>query len=277
MPFPDSDPPAELFHYTTARNLFNIVHTKQLWATSVQFMNDARELTLATERVIEMLRTRAVLESEAVFQRLTNLAASLSPRLLAKDRDMGTAVTVCAVSLSAEGDLLSQWRAYSQSTSGYAIGIRTSVLKDLLANTPWKLERCRYTEEDQNALLAQLVNRTIAMIDSHGVNLLETFWRSFLDVAPLIKHSGFKEEAEWRILSGRVTVNSLSFRPSASLIIPYAPLDLAARLFDVVARIRIGPQPHQELAMGATAGYLESTWRKRMHVDASVIPYRPLH
>jgi Protein of unknown function (DUF2971) len=273
MRFHDSDPPGELFHYTTADSLFNIERTKQFWATSVQFMNDAAELTLAIKRVIELLRTRAALEPPLVSKNLTGLAASLSPSLLTKDRDFGRAVTVCAVSLSAEGDLLSQWRAYSRSTLGYAIGIRTSALQDFLANKPWRLARCRYTEADRDALLTELINQTIALIID-GPNLLEQFWTFFLNVAPLIKHEGFKEEAEWRILSRKLTMDSLSFRPSASLIIPYAPLDLP--LYDVTRRVRVGPHPHQELAIASTTGFLESVYRTRIDVDASVIPYRSL-
>jgi hypothetical protein len=98
-------------------------------------MNDVRELTLAIDRVAEMLERRASCEPLDVSRKLNTLTESVNPLLLARDRDMGTAVTVCAVSLSAEGDLLSQWRAYSESTSGCAIGFRSGRIAETVMST----------------------------------------------------------------------------------------------------------------------------------------------
>lgn len=37
------DTPEILYHYTDAKGLLGILNSKQIWATSYRFMNDARE------------------------------------------------------------------------------------------------------------------------------------------------------------------------------------------------------------------------------------------
>jgi hypothetical protein len=270
---PNEDPPAELFHYTTAPALHNILKTRELWATSVQYMNDASELVLAMELVVQALRHVATNSSSLLrSERLIGLADAFGSRLLSFDPDMFTPVTVCSLSLSADGDLLSQWRGYGGSLPAFAIGFNTEELQAVLARTPWTLRRVRYTEADRQPVLDYLV-REASEID---VNLREQLWTQFLETAPVLKHEGFREEQEWRLISGKTPLNVLKYRPAPTIPIPYAVIELGSRLFEVISRVRIGPHPQQELARVAVAGYLESVLEVPKPVDVSVIPYRTL-
>jgi hypothetical protein len=268
--------PATLYHYTTAASIHSIFTTKSLWATSIQFMNDASELLLALDRAVEGLRRRAEsCEDPYVSERLQRMSNTLSPELLADDPDMRAPVTVCAVSLSAQGDLLSQWRAYGGSQPAYAIGLRTDALKRMLQGTDWRLERCRYSQQEHEAVIDRLVD----WISTVDVNLCAQSWGQFLEWATVIKHEGFREEEEWRIVSGKRILSSLEFRSTPSLLLPYAELRLGSSLvdfYDLTAGGRVGPHPHQQLARAAMAAYLERVFDTPKPVDGSQTPHRQL-
>ena len=247
--------PGPLFHYTTTSGLTGIVQTKQLWATSIQYMNDASELTLAMQTVVRLLRAAGVREYDE----------DLLQKFLVSDPDMIFPVTVCAVCFSTEGDLLSQWRAYSASGAGYALEFRGPELAEAAQRKGWQLARCRYTAQEHEELLAPLVK--MMLIPESGRGTTESFWSSFLQIAALIKHPGFREEREWRLVSGKIQMRELRFRAGPSMVIPFEPLDLVG-----LERVRVGPHRHQDLAVAAASAYLV----RDAVVDASAIPYRSL-
>src|ERR1041384_1576734 len=107
--------PPTLYHYTTQAGLLGIFETNCLWATSARYLNDSSEylygLGLISERLTHKCRGSAI-EPEHV-EKLMAIAQSLSPFW-----------GICVVSLSSEGDLLSQWRAYAGGSGGFAVGFR---------------------------------------------------------------------------------------------------------------------------------------------------------
>jgi len=51
-------PSVELFHYTTPAGLLGIASERKIWATHVQFLNDATELRHAVDLIVEDLDRR---------------------------------------------------------------------------------------------------------------------------------------------------------------------------------------------------------------------------
>ena len=47
--------PSTLYHYTGAINLHSILESKVLWATDVEYLNDAQELRYAREALVLLL------------------------------------------------------------------------------------------------------------------------------------------------------------------------------------------------------------------------------
>lgn len=116
------DPPEIIYHYTNADGLVGIVSSGSLWATDLRFVNDASELDHALksmEAAIERARGRFTSPTQAnLLDRLDDAVGH---------REMFPSVH--SVSFSANGDLLSQWRAYGGDGGGYAIGFASFDLR----------------------------------------------------------------------------------------------------------------------------------------------------
>jgi hypothetical protein len=54
----DQEPPDQLYHYTDQTGLLDILNTGELWATKVQYMNDATEFGLAVDLAKSRLEER---------------------------------------------------------------------------------------------------------------------------------------------------------------------------------------------------------------------------
>jgi hypothetical protein len=114
------EPPEQLYHYTDQTGLLGIVQSGELWATKVQYMNDATEfglaVTLSRERLVEKLKgaenTKHQTTLNIILKRHHNIAN----------------INICAVSFCEERDLLSQWRGYTNSGGGVAIGFQSRAL-----------------------------------------------------------------------------------------------------------------------------------------------------
>src|SRR5262249_36837228 len=149
-------------------------------------------------------------ENRMVRAGLKSVATRLTPELLKQDPDLRAHVTVCSFSLSADGDLLSQWQGYCPKGGGYALGFSGPMLARALGSG-WSMQKCLYEKSEQEALLAPLIEWTVSEAPT-GPGLLESFWPRFLRLAPLIKDQAFKAEQEWRIVPlEKLQVNRLSF------------------------------------------------------------------
>ena len=164
---------------------------------------------------------------------------------------MDSPVTVCAFSMSANGNSLGQWRAYCPVGGGYALGIFSDELVRLLRtderDSPWKLVRCRYEKADQEQLLEELVDWAVHELSDAPVNFHQSLWSRFLVYAAQIKHPDFSEEQEWRLISSKLAIGTLSTRATNLSLIPYREIK-----FDNdrswIARLVVGPHTNVDLA-----------------------------
>jgi hypothetical protein len=269
--YPDESPPDELFHYTSAYSLNEIIGNRTVWASSVGWVNDSTELAIAGEVVRTLLRDRAdAIGTGRVSEGLRQLADYLRvDDLLRSDPDFGAQVTVCAFSLSEKGDDLNQWRAYCPVNGGYALGFRTSSLLSIVPEAGrWRLARCFYTPSEHLRVLGALVDWVVDHDLVGDIEWRANFWREFLWLAPLIKHSAFADEKEWRLVSGKVAITSLKLRATGSHIIPYKPIPLSGSF---VGKVVVGPQLDQSLGRRGAEALLA---KARDTVVLSEIPYR---
>ena len=66
-------------------------------------------------------------------------------------------VNVCVCSFSADGDVLSQWRAYGENASGFSIGFSDAFLRSVCNNLSFWLVPVLYEEEQQRTLIRTLL------------------------------------------------------------------------------------------------------------------------
>jgi hypothetical protein len=266
---PDSNPPPELFHYTSAVGALGILRDGILRAGMLHYMNDGQEFAYAigmARRILEEIEKENGDEGGVVRAGLTYLTTI-------------EYLAVFAFSLSENGDLLSQWRAYCPPEGGYSVGFATEHIQAVAVAHGFKLVQCEYNPERQLALLRPVVNRLVETIKRLGVDTATTdvhhaFTDDFADVAVRLKHPAFEEEREWRLAASPKAFQSAEYVAKQTLIVPFLPLSVKRHTHSPVSRVIVGPHPYPELA-GRSLRFmttLSQGWPVK--VDSSKTPYR---
>lgn len=275
-------PPDVLYHYTTQVGLLGIVKNKEIWATHTQYLNDQREYLHALEIVRE--------EIEGVIGVTTDPQHKAFLSDMAADVDGIESMNVCVCSFSEDRDSLPQWRAYSDATSGFAIGFSGKLLAEVTATESFYLAPCLYDRLKQRALIRALVEEVLEeniagtpWVDEEpwddvdrvpmGGNLCAYLHR----YAPILKDPSFKDEQEWRVISRPLSCKfeRFEFRPGSSMLIPYYRFPLTSENVPFEVReIVIGPTPHTAQAKRSASSFLVSQSLRHVPVNNSVVPYR---
>ena len=105
-----------------------------------------------------------------------------------------------------------------------------------------------------------------------------SFIAALLTLVPLLKHPGFKEEAEWRIVRWPIEAeaHATEFRVSRGTVIPFQRIDLAQQGSRLpIEEVLIGPAPDaQGMTYGATRILLDQYGLQSCDLRVSEIPYR---
>lgn len=259
-----------LYHYTSAEGLSGILGSRGLWMTDIRYMNDLSELQYATERLKSRLDARLELSGN------TEIGKEFIEACLRNTGSLGNSVALFSVSFCEESNLLSQWRAYRGQGGGYALGFDCVHLLRLL-DKPCVLRKVIYDQSVQDRLLDDAIDvfmhledqlQIRAPLDVDGrraiADIATAFSNSSLQLLFSIKHPGFSEEREWRLVysesshprySRSATVPTI--RTYDGNIIPYVILsfDLAIKAskddtlgirFPIV-EVKVGPTINAEL------------------------------
>lgn len=269
----DPDFPTVLYHYTTQVGLLGILDSGYIWATKIQFMNDATEFRTAIEMVATELRSRApdYFDTSPERARVNALFEQVSAV---------ESTDVFVLSLTEEDDQLSQWRAYSGHHSGFAIGFDVAVLCKVASEHGFSLDGCIYDTRAQSYLAAILVDNGLLWL-SHSARMerrrCREFRRTLLKLAPLFKHYTFAEEGEWRLTSTShlATSPEIGFRAGPSTIVPYYKIPLRAKDgTSVLSSVTVGPTPHPELSVASVHALASARGFGGVPVWESKIPLR---
>ncbi|HEY5331777.1 MAG TPA: DUF2971 domain-containing protein [Acidobacteriaceae bacterium] len=267
-----------LYHYTGAAGVIGILESRDLWATDYRHLNDRQEYRLGAR----------LLKEEIAASRLTEKQRKTF-EWLAAETQSGCFV----LSFSERGDQLSQWRAYCPGGAGYALGFgQDSGLFSVQAKQhSFNLVRCEYDPGKQRQLCKYLVD---SFID--GMATKQSWWpggdvpsrvKSFLEryqwnlalalVMSALKHRGFKEEKEWRLVSQypEEALYGVSFRPGRFGVTPYFTLPIAAKKGPVeFEKIVIGPTPNQAASRTALELLLSKYETSAKRINLSLTPLR---
>jgi hypothetical protein len=249
----ESSPPT-LYHYTDQRGLLGILNSFEFWATKIQYLNDASEFGYTQALVREEL---ANLHRQAPNDRERERIDALVLEI-----DTIRQINVCVFSFSEERDLLSQWRAYGGPTAGFAIGFETAFLKTIVKRNGWLLKRCIYDEATQIGMIRGLI-QDILSTDFNTVRSRTDptrprttialpvggdFAVNLTRLAQLLKHRGFAEEREWRLVSPpqQSWDERFCYRLGRSMITPYFRLSIHGDgELPKVREIVVGPTPER--------------------------------
>ena len=277
------DTPDVLYHYTDVAGLIGICSSRSLWATNLRFMNDAKELAHSWKLVLDVLaeaksraKVPAQLELIEEIQRTTSAQWAGYPDFY-------------AVSFSADGDLLSQWRGYGSSGGGYAIGFDAAALVRPRSPYPQPerfLNRVLYDEATQLRILRNTSEAMLALFATvdPGSDLTEARARTFSALGELVgfafsfKDPAWAEEQEWRAVcvvpDGEH--RGVRFRPGDRVAVPYVSLEMGT-----------GPDsrlPIREIVQGSTVDtetsvrslelLLASNGHSNVDITTSSVPLR---
>jgi len=201
------EPPRRLYHYTTLSGLLGITSSHSLWASDVRYMNDASELSYAVELISEVVtETLSKVDNEVLRPALPGRPG------FANAFEYGARRFVAC--FCEEEDLLSQWRGYRASETGYSLGMDLSTLatfEDLPPNT--YLRKIVYDSAEQREEVRDVVEVWLRTAESllepeRGLRAEDVFpypaiWalqEALAEHHLCFKHPAFAEEREWRLI-----------------------------------------------------------------------------
>lgn len=283
-----------LYHYTNQSALIEILRGKSLWASSACFLNDSLEYTYALS-----------LMKNLTDEELSNIDSGTSYyrflKMVLNYCDHPHFPHFFVFSMCEDGDLLSMWRGYGAGCNGFAIGFRHHELESFGDREGYELVQCIYDLNDQKELirvqLHVLKRDFLDPADKQGTvaqnavdKLLDSnFINWFSRLAAMIKNPKFKEEREWRLISGPMTFKAISkdgmarvgdttihFRPGRSTLVPYKIISFGKSNeedSELIDEIVIGPTQERELAVAAIHSLL-SQFKLPANIRVSEVPYR---
>jgi len=271
-------PSGRLYHYTCATGLIGIVQSGKLWATDYRHLNDRKEYQIGAMLLRDELRSSRLSEEQCTaFESLV----------------LHTQRGCFVLSFSERGDQLSQWRAYCPSGNGYALGFgQQNSLFSSAKRHHFNLIRCEYDHREQQKLSRYLVEAfmegTVSRKSSLGrASTVESRVKTFFDrykwnlalalVMSALKHSGFEEEKEWRLVSQypEDALYGVSFRSGRFGVTPYFELPMATGDGPHhIDEIIIGPTSNRTVSRAALDLLLSKSNTAVGHIKVSHTPLR---
>jgi hypothetical protein len=271
--------PNIVYHYTSLEGLIGIIENRAVWMTDFGYLNDRQELNHGISLVSDSLNK--MLESDI----LPNVKELL---LEWKNTIKQTPNRVCITSFSADGDSLSQWRAYGP----VAIGLP---VKDLLLHVESGIfQHVEYDFETQeklvNIYLNHLVNAFVVdMKEGRLENAPDLYHKNdrLLDFITFFKNPAFKSENEYRLAyinnpevlaTFDLSTPPKYFRVANGKIIPYVPsTSISLSGIDKfplkIEEIVIGPENDELLEQGIRE-LLSENGLSDVSIRKSIVPLR---
>lgn len=288
--------PETLYHYTSNIGLVGILTRGEIWMSDPRFLNDAQEWHQAAAIVQETIEHYAAIHRPAwiargvnpdgfdyMVQRMLARFDNLSARAHFPARDSRT--TPFIFSLSEDGDSLSQWRAYGKGE--YSIGFDGERMR---AATNARLHHVRYRDVGVDRHLAPYMEQYFTghlrhilpdggidtEVRNSGAEDFEPRLRD-IDYFGRIKHPGFQEEREWRLIKPLGPRDEqIFFDPRGRYPIPCARVRVFNSLSEhngIIKEVICGPGADKQRA-AYTFEMVAQRWGAHIPLRYSSIPYR---
>lgn len=197
---------ALVYHYCNVDAFLSIIQKCIFWLSDIKKSNDPREGRLLIGSIFDYCNSRYV-EGEHLARTINLIQEYDCEMRLYND------FYVYALCLSEEGDLLSQWRGYTQNAAGVSIGIDEAVLNkwnySFENRIVAKYCKVEYGEDEKKAKqrceklysLAQNINYGFPPEDRDRLNIpFYKYLESLLIQSYAKKEKSYSEEKEKRIL-----------------------------------------------------------------------------
>jgi hypothetical protein len=277
--------PDVLWHYTGGTGLLGIIQERSIWATQVSCLNDSTEV----EYGFDLMRNSLLAcGTRPTFRRAERQL------LIAVEKDWANVSRITSdwfvACFTTHGDDLSQWRAYGGGEGGFAIGFRTGGLMKAFPASPILLP-VSYRREAHETLAQRIAEGTLAFFreglkarpdhaPQQWVNMFLPAWTAAIAyVLPMMKHSAFEAESEWRLIykPAPKDYQRMKFRAMPSMLSRHMPLtfETGDRKSFVISEIKIGPARHMEISRASVRDLLRAHgYPNATTVSSSNIPFQ---
>lgn len=217
------DNDGKLVHYTSASVARNIIEKEELWMRKTVRMNDASEVLYGETCIKNVIYKKNIADKINSFIGKFNSDKNLQDLLwycsnLINDIKNRTYISCLSEHLNQEKNIgrLSMWRAYGSST-GIALIINPKFLKEetVIPNNFFLTLPVIYSETDFEKIFLDILNNIQIHLDELSNFNLEDFFKLFSYMIYVyilsVKHPGFAEEREWRIILSHIHMGAEKF------------------------------------------------------------------
>jgi hypothetical protein len=313
---------ASVFHYTDASGLLGILGSESLFATDYRYLNDVAEKGIIRELLMPILESEVAEITPKLIQKgwldktfyeqrglsAHGVEAESMYRSIMTGTDNVSPLFVLSFCRHDEGShafahgLLSQWRGYAGSGGfaiefdeqqiGSLIGAEGEEYAHVLLRSADVLYEKYETLFDKDLYKGVAGELTRMIFEEAGIDISEVSGRKDVDAiipniiatAPFLKHWGFSEEKEYRIIASCVRKGKIpegehrrpkriETRIRKELIVPYIELFDRTDIHPAIKSVIIGPHPEQDKQAKAVSMAME-TEGFDIPIKLSEIPYR---
>ncbi len=268
----------EIYHYTDIKGLLGILNDEHLWATHYRCLNDQNELNYGYELMIKKAQEDLKKKNPALGEEQINAAYEIW--LKVHDDDFYVS-SFCGHHSNQEyikeHGLLSMWRGYGEN-GGFAVVLKTEEFEKFLE----EYKKCNKTEKPSFTIfnkvkyipgndykkvpeyfekefkdVLEIRDLVVKSLKSENEEKFHDYIKSFVTLLCCLKHYGFHEEQEVRIVIVNTLLNStgkvlevdktplpVEFRGNKTgLLVPYIKFPLNNKLIE---RIIVGPGRNQQ-------------------------------
>jgi len=284
-------------HYTDLNAARLLIEFGNVWLSDARYCNDRREIEQA--RAVIRHEFGDIMSSGAITPP-AGPAITLQPQESTAlnsvwdgyDASFPDLVAfVCCLcagngGLTRPQDILSQWRAYGSNGNGGCVSFTAGGIERAISKNPnsppnpqqredgFLFEPVLYEDRHQKGLVRALTFEAVERARRTGSNIdVPGLIDALLMISPLMKHLGFKEEHEWRIvLLPRFAASPIApkFRARPDLLVPFVDIESVLQRRLSVAEVMVGPSNIPELN--------EQAMRRVPNAPATIlkseIPYR---
>lgn len=290
-----------LAHYTTAENALKIIESKTLWLRNARTMADFSEVQFGLGRLRSYFLDKNAVNRSRLFAALEKANPKVGEDAFAAfdklwTRLEGGTYISCFSEHHQKEDLygrLSMWRAFGRGTAGVAIVLKppapySAIPLNVFLTPVAYLEHVDVTSEIER-VITNIENNAAVLASVPRDTLLNAVYLMLMMAVVSLKHPGFEEEKEWRlvhcpelypsqyVISSRETVASvpqvvhhvrLQNRPSEGIT--------GIELPELLDRVVIGPSQYAPSMRQALIGALVNAGVENpsAKVSTSDIPLR---
>lgn len=196
----------KLAHYTSAKVALSIIENKTIWLNNVQYMNDYSEIEIGHQLLLDFYNNATGTELKGVLEEISTGCTkklefnynNISPKLM-------NTYALCLTEHLPDEDKygrLSMWRAYA-ANNGVALVFNIPMFLEESLNTSAMTIPMFYFDQEKFCdtvhEFTKILNDNKDML-KQASSFNEYIFKKFLITVLSMKHKGFQEEREWRIL-----------------------------------------------------------------------------